>query len=209
MIDPHDPGTAEMALPNGAGALIGYARVSTPDQDMALQIEALERAGCQRIFTDVASGARSARPGLEKAVSYLRPTDTLIVWKIDRLGRSLPHLVQVVEDLRKRGVGFRSLTNAGLNTTTPDGILMFNIFAALAEFERELIRERTRAGMQRAKESGRAVGRRKVATKGKLEKARKFIADGLTVRQAAKLVGIGKTALYGALNEQEDQCRED
>lgn len=209
MLDPHDPGTRQMSLIGGAGALIGYARVSTEEQSLALQIEALEKAGCQHIFTDIASGARSARPGLEKAVSYLRPTDTLIVWKIDRLGRSLPHLVQVVEDLRKRGIGFRSLTNAGMNTTTPDGILMFNIFAALAEFERELIRERTRAGMRRAKESGRSVGRRKVVTKGKLEKAQKFIADGLTVRQAAKLVGIGKTALYEALSKQEGRRHED
>lgn len=209
MLDPHDPGTQEMPLIGGGGALIGYARVSTEEQSMALQIKALEKAGCQRIFTDVASGARSARPGLEKAILYLRPTDTLIVWKIDRLGRSLPHLIQMVDDLRKRGVGFRSLTNAGINTSTPDGIMMFNIFASLAEFERELIRERTRAGMQRAKESGRAIGRRKVVTKGKLEKARKFIADGYTVRQAAKLVGIGKTSLYGALNERGGQCRED
>ncbi len=130
----------------------GYARVSTPEQDMSLQIDALERAGCSRIFQDVASGAKAERKGLDEALAYLRPGDTLVVWKIDRLGRSLAHLVGVVEDLRSRGIGFRSLTDPGMDTTTASGALIFHIFGALAAFERELIRERTKAGLAVAAE---------------------------------------------------------
>lgn len=111
---------------NGGGALIGYARVSTAEQDISLQINALERAGCSRIFQDVASGAKSARVGLDDALAYLRPGDTLIVWKIDRLGRSRAHLVTVIESLQEHGIGFRSLTDAGMDTTTASGALIFN-----------------------------------------------------------------------------------
>ncbi|EPG6920444.1 recombinase family protein [Proteus mirabilis] len=152
MRDPADEGrTHEMTLPGGSGARIGYARVSTPEQDMSLQIDALERAGCSRIFQDVASGAKAERKGLDEALAYLRPGDTLVVWKIDRLGRSLAHLVGVVEDLRSRGIGFRSLTDPGMDTTTASGALIFHIFGALAAFERELIRERTKASCHRCR----------------------------------------------------------
>ncbi len=154
MIDPVDPGTAEMPLPGGGGALIGYARVSTADQDLSLQIDALRAAGCRKIFQDVASGAQSERPDLDRCMDHLRSGDTLVVWKIDRLGRSLPHLVELVDTLNRDGVGFRCLTNTAINTTTPDGTLVFRIFAALAEFERELISERTKAGLRAAKERG-------------------------------------------------------
>jgi DNA invertase Pin-like site-specific DNA recombinase len=128
------------------GHLLGYARVSTTDQQPQLQVDALERAGCYRVFTETASGARTDRPVLEQVLDQLRPGDTLVVWKLDRLGRSLRHLVDTVTGLAERGVGFRSLQEA-IDTTTPGGKLVFHVFAALAEFERDLIRERTAAGL--------------------------------------------------------------
>ena len=129
------------------GHLLGYARVSTTDQHPQLQVDALTRAGCYRVFTETASGARTDRPTLEQLLDQLRPGDTLVVWKLDRLGRSLRHLVDTVTGLADRGIGFRSLQEA-IDTTTPGGKLVFHVFAALAEFERDLIRERTdrRAG---------------------------------------------------------------
>ncbi len=205
MLDPHDPGTAAMQLAGGGGALIGYARVSTSSQDNSMQVDALRAAGCRHVFEDVASGARAARPGLDSALAYLRPSDTLVVWKIDRLGRSLPHLIQVVDNLRRQGVGFRSLTNSSIDTSRPDGLLMFNVIAALAEFERELNRERTREAIRKARDAGRPVGRRKVITNKILERAKKHIEAGHSVRQAATLVGVGKTALYAALQEGNSQ----
>lgn len=152
-----------------------------------------------RIFTDVAGGAKAERAGLAEALAYLRPSDTLVVWKIDRLGRSLPHLVGLVENLRDRGIGFRSLTDAGMDTTTPSGALIFHIFAALADFERSLIRERTKAGLEVAAARGRKGGRRSVVTPGVLKRARDMMDKGLTVRQAAAALKIGKTPLYEAL----------
>ena len=126
-------------------AAIGYARVSTTDQDLALQLDALANVGCARIFEDTASGAKAERPGLAAALSFARDGDILTVWKLDRLGRSLPHLIETVNALEARGVSFRSLTEA-IDTTTPGGRLVFHIFGALGQFERDLIRERTRAG---------------------------------------------------------------
>lgn len=195
MKHPHDPGTIELAMPT----LIGYARVSTPEQNMAMQTEALEKAGCHRIYTDVASGAKSERPGLEKALDHLREGDTLLVWKIDRLGRSLSHLVQLVEELRLRGIAFRSLNDPGIDTSTRNGKLMFNLFATLAEFERDIISERTKAGLVSAAARGRHGGRKPVITPAKLAKARELMAKGLTVREAAAAIKVGKTALYAAL----------
>lgn len=186
----------------GAGTtLIGYARVSTPEQRLDMQTEALQAAGCQRVFTDVASGAKADRPGLDKALAYLREGDTLVVWKIDRLGRSVSHLVQIIEGLRDRSIAFRSLNDAALDTTTPNGRLMFNLFAILADFERELIRERTKAGLASARARGRSGGRRPVVTAAKLERANKLMGQGLTVREAAAAIKVGKTALYAALRE--------
>jgi DNA invertase Pin-like site-specific DNA recombinase len=127
------------------GHLLGYARVSTTDQQPQLQVDALERAGCYRVFTETASGARADRPTLAQLLDQLRPGDTLVVWKLDRLGRSLRHLVDIITSLADRGIGFRSLQEA-IDTTTPGGKLVFHVFAALAEFERNLIRERTSAG---------------------------------------------------------------
>ena len=179
-------------------ALIGYARVSTPDQKLSLQHDALKRAGCERLFDDQASGARTDRPGLADALAYLRAGDTLVVWKLDRLGRSMSHLIEKIGELAARGIGFRSLTE-NIDTTTPGGMLVFNIFGSLAQFERDLIRERTQAGLRAARERGSKGGRRPVVTPDKLRKARAHIAAGLTVREAAARLKIGKTALYKAL----------
>ncbi len=183
--------------------MIGYARVSTQDQKLDLQTEALRAAGCGKIFTDVASGAKAKRPGLDEALAYLRQGDTLIVWKIDRLGRSVSHLIRTVDELRERGIAFRSLSDAAIDTTTTSGKLVFNLFAVLADFERELIRDRTRAGLAVAKARGRSGGRRPVITPAKLARAQKLMKTGLTAREAAAAIGVGKTALYNALRQQE------
>ena len=138
--------------------LIGYARVSTTDQNLDLQRDALHAAGCERILTDTASGVKAERPGLLQALRECRAGDTLTVWKLDRLGRSLPHLVETVRDLEQRGVGFKSLQES-IDTTTSGGKLIFHIFASLAEFERDIIRERTNAGLAAARARGRKGGR--------------------------------------------------
>ena len=180
-------------------SLVGYARVSTHDQDPALQQDALRQAGCARLFEDSGvSGAKADRPGLAAALSYVRDGDVLVVWKLDRLGRSMTHLVETVAALEARGVGLRSLTEA-IDTTTPGGRLIFHLFAALGQFERDLIRERTRAGLAAAAERGRKGGRKPVMTPDKLKRARALIAQGLTVREAATRLKVGKTALYQAL----------
>jgi len=137
--------------------LVGYARVSTDDQTLDLQRDALEKAGCDRLFTDTASGASSERPGLTEALAYVRSGDTLAVWRLDRLGQSLKHLIDTVGKLQARGIRFQSLTEA-IDTGSPGGKLIFHIFGALAEFERDLIRERTRAGLEAARARGRTGG---------------------------------------------------
>ena len=163
-----------------------------------MQLDALATAGCTKVFEDRASGARADRLGLGKALDYVRNDDVLIVWKLDRLGRSLPHLIDTVAALEKRGVGFRSLTEA-IDTTTPGGRLIFHLFGALGQFERDLIRERTRAGLAAAEARGRKGGRKPVITAEKLKRARDIIDKGLTVREAATRLKVGKTALYEAL----------
>jgi len=182
-------------------ALIGYARVSTDNQHIDLQNDALWSAGCERIFDDVISGSKSERPGLDAALAYLREGDILVVWKLDRLGRSMAHLVNTVQELASRGVGLKVLTGQGaaIDTTTAPGKLVFGIFAALAEFERDLIRERTKAGLSAAAARGKKGGRKPVVTEEGLQKARSLIAQGLSVREAAGRLKISKTALYGAL----------
>ena len=183
-----------------AVAHVGYARVSTLDQDPALQLDALAVAGCAKVFEDCDSGARADRPGLRKALDYARDRDVLIVWKLDRLGRSLPHLIETVTALEKRGVGFRSVTEA-IDTTTSGGRLIFHLFGALGQFERDLIQERTRAGLVAAAARGRKGGRKPVVTEEKLDRARAIIGKGLTVREAATRLKVGKTALYEALRD--------
>lgn len=150
-----------------AMALIGYARVSTAEQDTALQADALRKAGCERIFEDTASGAATERPGLTDALAWLREGDVLVVWRLDRLGRSLPHLIETVGALEARGVGFRSLTEA-IDTTTSGGRLIFHVFGALGQFERDLIRERTKAGLTASRPQGwaQAGGHRRQAAAG-------------------------------------------
>jgi DNA invertase Pin-like site-specific DNA recombinase len=173
----------------------GSARsIRTP----ALQLDALAAAGCAKVFEDRASGARGDRAGLRAALDYVRQGDMLIVWKLDRLGRSLPHLIETVTSLATRGVGFCSLTEA-IDTTTPGGRLVFHLFGALGQFERDLIQERTRAGLVASATRGRKGGRKPVVTAEKLERARTIIAKGLTVREAAVRLKVGKTALYDAL----------
>jgi DNA invertase Pin-like site-specific DNA recombinase len=179
-------------------ASIGYARVSTQDQDPALQLGALRAAGCAKTFEDRASGARADRPGLRQTLDYVRDGDVLVVWKLDRLGRSLPHLIETVAGLEQRGVGFRSITEA-IDTATSSGRLVFHLFGALGQFECDLIRERTRAGLDAAAARGRKGGRKAVVTAEKLERARAIIAKGLTVREAATRLKVGKTALYESL----------
>src|SRR6266480_4939048 len=140
--------------------LIGYARVSTQDQTLHLQKDALEKIGCSKIFSDTASGAATERKGLDAALAYVREGDTLVVWRLDRLGRTLKHLIETITDLSKRHIGFKSLTES-IDTTTSGGKLIFHIFGALAEFERDLIRERTKAGLAAARARGRVGGRPK------------------------------------------------
>src|SRR5437588_2698376 len=143
--------------------LIGYARVSTQDQTLDLQQDALEKIGCSKIFTDTASGAKAERQGLDEALAYVREGDTLVVWKLDRLGRSLQHLIETITKLNNRKIGFKSITE-NIDTTTSGGKLVFHIFGALAEFERDIIRERTNAGLAAARARGRRGGRPKAKT---------------------------------------------
>lgn len=182
-------------------ANIGYVRVSSADQDLALQLDVLAIAGCVKIFEDRASGVCANRTGLQEALGYVRDGDVLVTWKLDRLGRSLSHLIETVAALENRGVGFRSVTEL-IDTTTPGGRLIFHLFGALAQFERDLILERTRAGLAAAAARGRIGGRRRVMTNDKLRRARDLIGKGLTVREAATRIKVSKTSLYKALQLQ-------
>ncbi|EHI50200.1 recombinase family protein [Aeromonas salmonicida] len=162
--------------------LIGYARVSTQDQNLELQLEALTKAGCQKVFEDTISGTRTDRPGLGKALEMLREGDTLVVWKLDRLGRSVKQLVALVSDLHKQGIQFRSLTDSSIDTGTPSGRFFFHVMASLAEMERDLTVERTRAGLEVAKQLGRKGGRKPKMTDSKIESAKKLLASGVPPR---------------------------
>ncbi|HEY5107281.1 MAG TPA: recombinase family protein [Caulobacteraceae bacterium] len=187
-------------------AIIGYARVSTQDQNLSLQLDALKAAGCEHLFEDRASGAKADRPGLAAAIGYVRAEDILVVWKLDRLGRSLTHLIDTVTALDTRGVGLRSLTEA-MDTTTPGGRLIFHLFGALAQFERDFIRQRTRAGIEAAAKRGRKGGRAPVVTDEKLSRARALIALGLNVREVAVRIKIGKTSLNNAIGPSSERRR--
>ena len=176
--------------------LIGYARVSTDEQNLDLQRDALTKAGCEQIYTDRVSGTKAMRPGLTEALSHLRSGDTLVVWRLDRLGRSLTHLIATVTELQERGVGFKSLTE-NIDTTTSGGRLVFNIFASLAEFEREIIRERTQAGLQAARARGRNGGRPKKLTNKQIQMLQHLAADKKhSVKEICQTLGIGRTAFY-------------
>ncbi|MEO7232975.1 MAG: recombinase family protein [Polaromonas sp.] len=175
--------------------LIGYARVSTVDQNLGLQIDALTKAGCQRIFDDKMSGSRAERPGLAKALEMLREGDALVVWKLDRLGRSVKNLVNLVGELHKQGVQFKSLTDA-IDTGTSSGRFFFHVMASLAEMERELTVERTRAGLAVARQLGRKGGRKRLMTDSKIESAKKLLANGVPPRDVAKNLGVSVPTLY-------------
>ncbi len=175
--------------------LIGYARVSTQDQNLEPQIDALTKATCTKIFDDKVSGSRAARPGLVKALEGVREGDTLVVCKLDRLGRSVKNLVELVEQLRKRGVHFKSLTDA-IDTGTSSGRFFFHVIASLAEMERHLTVERTRAGLEAARKLGRKGGRKRKMTDSKIESAKKLLATGVPPRDVAKDLGVSVPTLY-------------
>lgn len=176
--------------------LIGYARVSTQEQDPALQLDALAKVGCDKVFTEKASGAQRDRPQLMAALDYMREGDTLVVWKLDRLARSLRQLIETVELLEERGIGFRSLTEA-IDTTSPGGKLVFHIFASLAEFERGIIRERTKAGLVAARARGKIGGRPPALLQADLAAAKALLRDpNITVEEAARRVGVSPSTLY-------------
>jgi len=182
------------------GDLIGYARVSTADQDLSLRLEALRHAGCRDawIFRDTAAGAYTARAGLEACLRALAPGDTLVVWRLDRLGRSMAHLVTVIEELLGRQVGFRALSDGAIDTTTASGELVFHIFSALAQFERRLIQERTRAGLAAARARGKKGGRKpRSADEPRVRMAYTMYVDRrLTVADICQTLRISQATFY-------------
>lgn len=181
--------------------LVGYARVSTMDQSMRLQKDALLKAGCEEIYTDVASGIKTARPGLHMALSHLRKGDTLVVWRLDRLGRSLGHLIQTIKELNEKGIAFKSLQE-NIDTITSGGQLIFHIFGALAQFERELIKERTTAGLKAARARGRLGGRPISLDNRQIKKLKAHYKKGdLSITEICKLFNIIKPTLYRYLRK--------
>ena len=176
--------------------LIGYARVSTEEQDTALQRDALTAAGCDRLFVETASGSRIDRVQLQAALAFARKGDTIVVWKLDRLARSLSQLIQTVESMEARGIGIRSLTET-IDSTTPGGKLIFHIFGALAEFERAVIRERTREGLLAARRRGRIGGRPPALSEKDMTIARTLLADPeIPVAEIARRLNVSPATFY-------------
>lgn len=192
-----EPDTSDLLAPvGGGGALIGYARVSTKGQNLDRQIAALRTAGCQRIFSDKKSGKNAEREELQNALNYLRPNDTLVVPSLDRLGRSIQDLINIAGALREEGIGFRSLHEA-LDTTTPGGRLVFHVFAALAEFIRELIIQGTHEGIAAARARGQRLGRPPAMTEEQILHARSMLANPeASISSIAKLLGVSRTTIY-------------
>jgi DNA invertase Pin-like site-specific DNA recombinase len=181
--------------------LIGYARVSMGDQHLDLQQDALQQTGCEKVFVDHITGRSVTRPGFERTMEVLRPGDTLVVWRLDRLGRSLKHLIEVVAELEKKAIGLKSLTEA-IDTTTAGGKLMFHIFGALAEFERHLIAERTQAGLAAARARGRKGGRPPALSTQQQEVAVSLYEEGRrSVKEICRILGISKPTLYAYLRK--------
>jgi len=180
---------------------IGYARVSTADQHLRMQEDALKSDGCDQIFHDIASGVKTERPGLEEAISYLREKDVLVVWKLDRLGRSVQHLIETIKKLSERGIGFKSLQE-NIDTTTSGGKLIFHIFSALAEFERDLIKERTNAGLKAARARGRLGGRPPLLKPDQVKKMLGYYDEQkITVDEICKIFNISRPSFYNYLNK--------
>jgi DNA invertase Pin-like site-specific DNA recombinase len=194
------------------GRILGYARVSTDDQDLSLQIDALEKHGIPKslIFTDKLSGAKDDRPGLTKCLDSLQSGDVLVVWRLDRLGRSMRHLITLVEDLRSCDVGFRSLNEGAIDTTSASGELIFNIFSALAQFERRLIQERTKAGLAAARARGRCGGRPRLESEqAKVRAAKKLSSDrSITIDDICRTLGISRSTYYRYLAMRPDDAAE-
>jgi len=185
---------------------VAYGRVSTSEQSLELQLQAFDREGVEKVFIETASGAQRDRPELTKALEFLRPGDCLIVWKLDRLGRSLRQLIDTVEDLNRRGIEFRSITE-NLETTSSSGKLIFHVFGALAEWEKSLIRERTMAGLLAAKESGRVGGRPRALSDADIAAARALLADpAITVKAVAQRLGVSLPTLYRYLPNAREQA---
>ena len=183
---------------------IGYARVSTNDQDLSLQLDALEKEGCIKIYSEKISGASEARPELQNAIAYLRAGDTLVVWRLDRLARSLKDLISLVNSLGEKGIHFKSITE-NIETNSINGRLVFHIFAALAEFERDLIRSRTQAGLEAARARGRKGGRPNLLNDQQKEKLQKLIKDSsLTPIELQKMFGVTRSTLYRYAKNKEE-----
>lgn len=181
--------------------IVGYARVSTTDQDTAMQTDALKKAGCDRIYEESKSGKSKDRPELNRCLDVLREGDVLVVWRLDRLGRSLKDLIEVVSELESKGIGFQSL-NESIDTTSPSGKLIFHVFAALSEFERSLIQERTKAGLAAARARGRKGGRPKKLTRDQIRKAKAMLSDPMmTKSEVAKHFGVSRVTLNAALEQ--------
>ena len=181
--------------------IVGYARVSRQDQNLDLQEDALKKAGCEKIFSDKVSGAKDEREGIAKALEILREGDALVVWKLDRLGRSLTHLVQLINELKNKGIGFKSIQE-NIDTTSGVGKLVFHIFASLSEFERDLIRERTMAGLASARARGKMGGRPRVLDAKKVSLAKSMYRDKEnSVKDICSALGVGKTTFYRYLND--------
>lgn len=185
-------------------AIIGYARVSRTEQSTDLQHDALIAAGCTRIFSDEMSGARADRPGLKQALDYAREGDTLVVWRLDRVGRSVAHLIEVVGDLERRGVALQSLTEQ-IDTRSPSGKLVFHVFSAIAEFERNLIRERVTAGLEAARKRGRIGGRPKAVDAAKARSIRAMKSQGLTTSEILESAKISRATLFRFFKEEEER----
>ena len=181
---------------------VGYARISTKEQHLRMQEDALKSAGCEEIYTDIASGSKSERPGLDNALSHIREGDTLVVWKLDRLGRSIQHLIQTVATLSKRKIAFKSLQE-NIDTKTSGGKLIFHIFSALAEFERELIRERTDAGLKSARARGHMGGRPSLLDKRQIKRMiEMYDSKKNTVGEICKIYEISRPSFYNYLKRQ-------
>ena len=204
MRDDNDPGTLDLIT---GGLILGYARVSTDDQDLSLQRDHLRAAGCNKLFAEKVSGARRVRPELDRMLDHLRPGDVVTVTRLDRLARSTRDLLDIAERIRNCGAGLRSLAEPWVDTTSPAGRMVMTVFAGIAEFERSLILERTRTGREAAKARGVQFGPRPTLTKAQTEHARRLIdQDGFTVKAAAELLGVHRSTLYRALDKMAERA---